>query len=235
MALKITNEADRPTLYVYGDIGAAFGGITANDLRLALADIPKKTPIDVRINSDGGVFEDGIAMRTLLKAREGEVRVFVDGIAASAASLVAMGGDVIEMAKGSWMMIHEARMDIDARIGGTANRLRELSDQLQQLASHVEATNGQIVSIYEPRWKGQGSIADALAAETWFTESETVAAGLADRVAESEVRMAAHVNADKAAKLNFTSVPEPLRELSPDYSKYEAGLQLLKESQSQEA
>lgn len=197
MSLKITNaKGDRATVDLYGVIGDEYGGITADQFRKELAQIPAKTPIDVHIHSDGGSFFDGVAMHSQLRQRAGEVNVIVDGLAASAASLVAMAGKTITMAKHSWMMIHEAR----GAMSGRAGDFRTAADRL-------DATNSEIVSIYAKRWKGtEDELRAALDAETWLSAEDSIAAGLADSLGET-MAIAACVD---ASQFKYSNVPKRL-------------------------
>lgn len=128
--------------------------------------------ITVRINSPGGSAFDGIAIMNALRAHDARVVVRVDGLAASAASVVAMAGDEIVMGPGSQMMIHEAWV----YTSGDAAFLRSEADRLDKVSESV-------TSLYARRARGDFDTWRALvAAETWFTAEEAVAAGLADRV-----------------------------------------------------
>ncbi len=194
MALKITNAGDRPAVYLYGDIGDEYGGITSDQFRKELAQIPTKEPIDVHIHSDGGSFFDGVAMHSQLAQRKGAVSVIVDGLAASAASLVAMAGKTITMAKHSWMMIHEA----NGAMRGRARDFRAAADRL-------EATNAEIMSIYKNRWQGtEDALRAALDSETWLDAGAAMAAGLADSIG-NEMAIAAHVD---TSKFPYANVPQ---------------------------
>ncbi|MYV30322.1 hypothetical protein GQ649_24185 [Rhodococcus sp. DSM 6344] len=128
--------------------------------------------ITVRINSPGGAAFDGIAIMNALRSHDAKITVRIDGLAASAASVIAMAGDEIIMGEGSQMMIHEAWVYTSgdaAFLRGEADRLDKLSDS--------------ITSLYARRVGGEFDEWRALvAAETWFTAEEAVAAGLADRV-----------------------------------------------------
>jgi ATP-dependent protease ClpP protease subunit len=199
--LKITNAGtDRPALWLYGEIGSSFGGITADDFRIALTEVSPKQDIDLHIHSEGGEFTDSIAMHSMLVRRPGKVHGIVDGRAYSGGSVVAMGCTTVEMARGSWMMIHEAHGSL--REGG-AKDFRDSADQL-------DATNGQLVDIYSKRWKGTPeSLVAALRAETWLKDQDAVDFGLADTVAES-MAVAAYVSPDERARFNFHRVPDEL-------------------------
>ncbi|MBM4580988.1 hypothetical protein GS452_25650 [Rhodococcus hoagii] len=128
--------------------------------------------IVVRINSPGGDAFDGIAIMNALRAHSATVTVRVDGLAASAASVIAMAGDEIIMGEGAQMMIHEAWL----YTSGAADYLRSEADRLDKMTD-------SITSLYARRAGGEFDEWRALvAAETWFTAEEAVAAGLADRV-----------------------------------------------------
>src|SRR3954466_4266420 len=89
-------------ILIYGDVGDPWGwgdGFTPTAVALALAD-HGAGDVTVRLNSGGGVATDGMAIYSLLKTHPGKVTVAIDCIAASAASLIAMAGDSIEMRQG---------------------------------------------------------------------------------------------------------------------------------------
>src|SRR5712675_511878 len=102
----IRAEAGSPAeILLYDEIGA--WGITAQDFVMALAQCGGG-PVKVRINSPGGDVSDGLAMYNALKAHPAQVDCVVDGIAASAASLIAMAGSTVKMHDASMLMIHKA-------------------------------------------------------------------------------------------------------------------------------
>jgi ATP-dependent protease ClpP protease subunit len=95
-------------LLLYGTVGSSFWDeecFTAKTVRDELAGL--SGPITVRINSGGGIATEGQAIYTALRSYAGQVDVVIEGIAASAASLIAMAGDTITMTTGSIMMIHD--------------------------------------------------------------------------------------------------------------------------------
>lgn len=95
-------------ILLYGTVGSSFWDeeyFTARQVREALTGMGG--PVTVRINSGGGIATEGQAIYTALRGHDGPVHVVVEGIAASAASLVAMAGDTITMSLGSVMMIHD--------------------------------------------------------------------------------------------------------------------------------
>lgn len=95
-------------IYLYGTVGASWWDedyFTAKTVRDALANL--SGPISVRINSGGGIASEGQAIYTALRGYNGQVNVIIEGIAASAASLIAMAGDTITMTPGAILMIHD--------------------------------------------------------------------------------------------------------------------------------
>lgn len=201
MGIKITNAADdRPILWLYGPIGDEYGGITADQMRQELSGVPTKQPMDVHVHSEGGSFWEGVAIHNQLSQRKGKVNVVVDGLAASAASLIAMAGTTIEMPRHSWMMIHE----VQSIAMGRASDFRETADKMDVL-------NDEIVSIYSNRWKGEESdLRKALNSETWMTAQQAFDLGLTDSISEVMAE-AAHFD---PSKLHFQNVPEEVLEMA---------------------
>ena len=160
-------------ILIYDEIDPFWGvsaGDFANELNALEAD-----EITVGINSPGGIVFDGIAIMNALKRHPANIITRIDGLAASAASFIAMAGDEIQTSKYAEMMIHEAR----GVVVGTADDFKEMRDLLIR-------HNESIASVYADR--AGGDVKDWLkkmAAETWFTADEMVAAGLADTIIEA--------------------------------------------------
>lgn len=83
-------------------------GVTVNRISAALRSIGDK-PVTVQINSPGGNFFDGLAIYNLFRAHSRMVTVQIVGIAASAASVIAMAGDEIQIARAGMLMVHNAQ------------------------------------------------------------------------------------------------------------------------------
>jgi ATP-dependent protease ClpP protease subunit len=168
---KIVNAA-APKLYVFGVIGGY--DADSSEFVQAVHGIDAKA-IDVHVNSPGGFVYDGVAMYEALKAHPATVNVHVDGLAASAASFLAQAGDTIDIATAGRMMIHDAQ---GVGIGSPAD-MREYADLL-------DAVSDDISGIYAARAGGKpGAWRSAMTATTWYSASEAVDAGLADRVTGS--------------------------------------------------
>lgn len=158
-----------PVLSIFDDIGAY--GVSAksflNDLRAVTTD-----EVDVEINSPGGDVFAGLAIYNGLRASGKKINVKVLGLAASAASLVAMAGDTIEMPENAFMMIHNPW---GFAMGG-ADEMRSTADVLDKIGTGL-------VSTYAKRTgKTDQEITALLDAETWMTAQEAVDAGFATSV-----------------------------------------------------
>lgn len=182
---------------LYDEIG--FFGITAAEFRRKL-DAVRTDEILVRINSPGGDVFDGIAIHNDLAAHPARVTTRVTGIAASAASEVAMAGDRIEMFESAFLMIHNAW----ALVIGDRNDLRGFADVLEQI-------DGALAAVYARRTgKTAKAISALMDAETWMAGPKAVEEGFADALVEP-----AGEDGTVVAWLDFLSrfrnAPEPIR------------------------
>ena len=171
----ITNKAaeDDTEVIIYDEIG--FWGTTAQEFVESLNKI-ETSKITLRLNSPGGEVFDGLAIHNALVRHEAKVSVFVDALAASAASFIAQAGDEIYMAKGSVMMIHD----------GMAICMGNEEDMLKT-AGVLKKLSNNIAGIYADRAGGTVEEWRALMREeSWFTADEAVAVKLADSVLENE-------------------------------------------------
>ena len=105
---------------IYDEIGAF--GVSAKGFLTELGALPEGTPVDLRLNSPGGSVFDAVAIHNALKRHEGTVTVWIDGIAASAASYVAMAGDEIVMPENTFLMIHDPSGLVMDTAGDRASR-----------------------------------------------------------------------------------------------------------------
>ena len=162
-------------ILIYKDIGDSMFGdtVTAESISEQL-NAAAGDSIDLRINSNGGSVFEGFAIYNLLDQYEGEVHVYIDGIAASIASVIAMAGDTINMAKNSRLMIHNAY----GGVLGDAKEMRQTADLLDSLTDTIAQSYAD---------KSEGSKDDFLALmalETWYTAEQSVEAKLATKVIE---------------------------------------------------
>ena len=165
-------------LSIYDEIGAY--GVSAKAFIAEIGALKASTNLELRINSPGGSVFDAVAIYNALKRHDGKVTVTIDGIAASAASYVAMAADEIVMPENAFLMIH----DPSGLVMGTAGDMRDMAEALDKIA-------GSLIKGYAAKsGKPDDEIATLMAAETWFDAAEAVEAGFADRIAEP-VRIAA--------------------------------------------
>lgn len=162
------------TIRMYGPIDSWGGwwGISAEDIGQVLDNLPDTvTQVILRINSPGGEVTEGMTILNMLRAHRASVTAVVDGLAASAASVIAAGCDETVMSPGTTMMIHSP----STIVWGTAVEMRKVADVLD----NFEAS---ITEIYEGK-AGSKDWATLLADETWLTSAAAVELGLADRIA----------------------------------------------------
>lgn len=172
---RVVAAKDSAVVYLYGPIGSSWwsdGGVSANQFRQDLDALGAVKTIDLRINSEGGDVFDGQAIYALLVQHKATVTAHIDGLAASAASFIAMAGNSIEISESGFMMLHNA----SGACFGTAADMRKTADLL-------EAVNGSICSIYAARTKmDPAKCQNMMDAETWMTGQEAVDNGFADKV-----------------------------------------------------
>jgi HK97 family phage portal protein len=180
-ALALAGEGKpAPTLYLYDIFGLdLLGGITARQVVADLQALGDAPEIEVRLNSPGGDVFEGIAVHNALARHPGRVVVHVDGLAASIASLVAMGGDEIRIAENAMVMVHPPW----ALFAGDAAEMRREADTLDKawtamLATYAARTGRRPATLAK-------QVADA-GGEWWMTAEEAVASGFADRTERNE-------------------------------------------------
>lgn len=191
---KNSADNDEATLYVYGDIVTydldgwnypddVVPNKFKNDLN-ALGDV--KT-IHVRINSNGGSVFAAYAIMNLLKNHKAKVITYNDGIAASAATIIAMAGEKIVTALGSIWMIHLPSL----RMWGSYN-----SNDLIKMSETLDTITQSMTDIYHAKTGiEKAELESMLKEETWLTGTQAVEKGFADEMTEMEV--VAYLNEDK--------------------------------------
>lgn len=168
---RIANAAaDVTPVYLYDEIG--MWGVTAGDFITALSGVAT-AGIDLHINSPGGSVFDGIAIHAALVNHDATVNTFVDGLAASAASFIAMAGEQRSIEKPASMMIHDAA----GLVWGNAGDMRQMADVLDQLSDAIAGMYADRAGGTVSGWRA------SMLAETWYTSAQAVDAGLADVVA----------------------------------------------------
>lgn len=193
---KATDTAE---ISIYDEIG--FWGVTAQsfskDLKALGGNLKQ---INLHIHSPGGDVFDGIAIYNLLKNHPANVTVYIDGLAASMASVIAMAGNEVIMPENAMMMIHKP-WGIQ---GGDAEDMRKYADLLDKVE------NTLIPAYANKTGKTPEELAEMLSAETWLNGKECVEQGFADKLAEPLVAMASI----KSRKLeDYENMPKAMKDM----------------------
>ncbi|MCJ2080741.1 head maturation protease, ClpP-related [Methylobacterium sp. J-090] len=160
-------------IVLYGTVGEGLyrDGFTSLSVVQALAELGRGSDVTVRINSPGGYTDEGAAIYNAFKAHRGRVTVFIDAVAASAASLIAMAADDLVMRRGSYMMIHDPA---GITIGDAAAHAKTIEG--------LQAIAGTFADVYaEKSGRSLDEVRADMAAETWLTPDQAVSLGYADR------------------------------------------------------
>lgn len=179
-------SADEGEIVLYGDVlsqqpidwwtGEPEPGmyITPEGFMEDLAVVKDKSKITVRLNSCGGDLYTGIAIHNAIKSLNAEINVVVEGIAASAASVIMCAGDTVSVYPGSLVMIHEPRCTVIDYCG------------IDDLKAIIKMLNAGIDSCAEVYAAKTGDTADHLKSmmhkETWMTGKEAIDKGFADEL-----------------------------------------------------
>lgn len=172
--MQAADDGKSAELYLYGAIGFDpwDDAITLSSFAAQLRDLGDVESIDLHINSPGGDVFEGVAIGNLLTQHKARKNVYIDGLAASIASVIAMSGDEIYIAENAAMMIHNAW-------GISIGDHRDMLDT----ADLLERLDGQIARTYAARTgRKDSTFRKLMADETWFTGQEAVDAKLATKV-----------------------------------------------------
>jgi ATP-dependent protease ClpP protease subunit len=190
----IRSLAEGAEVAIYDEIGAF--GVTAKAFLAELGAIPDEVPITLRINSPGGSVFDAVAIHNALMRHPAGVTAWIDGIAASAASYVAMAAGEVVMPENAFLMVH----DPTGMALGTADDMRAMAEALEKIKTSLVA--GYAAKSGRP----DAEIAELMRKETWLDAAEAVELGFADRLAEP-VRIAARFDVGR-----FRNAPPQLVE-----------------------
>jgi ATP-dependent protease ClpP protease subunit len=166
-----TTDGTSADVYIFDVIGGWWGASADDFVRdVASLDVDR---IVLHLNSPGGDASEGVAIANVLRAHRARVVIRVDGMAASAASVIAMAGDEVVMGVGSQMMVHDAW----GFAQGNAAEMRKAAEMLDSTSNALASTYAAKAGGTSAEWR------EVMEAEAWYTADEAVAAGLADRVA----------------------------------------------------
>lgn len=182
-------EVKKGVIYLYDDIGPDEydwwnGEVIQSEtsekfIRDRLAELGEVNELDIHISSRGGYVQTGINLYTQIKAFPAQKKTaYIDGIAASVATVIAMAADEVVMNRVGLMMIHNALFGC---IGGNAAELRKAADDLDVITSssrtaYLEHSAGKIT---------EEKLRELMDAESWLTAEQCLEYGLCDRIIES--------------------------------------------------
>ena len=210
MWYKIENKtSDILSIDINQEIGA--GGITSKDFISYVRDSGKKK-IKLTIDSPGGSVFDAFAIYDYLRANKKlKVSVEIRGIAASAASIIALSGDTApKISENSFLMIHNpflVKMDLDYF---EASDLRESAEQALNQAELLDTIKDKLINIYHgSTGLDKEVLSEMMDKETWLSADEALSMGFASDVIES-VAVAAKVDPEKLGELGIKKAPKQI-------------------------
>lgn len=230
--LKQSTDPNTLEMYVYGNIEAGYydfwsdkdvmSETSAEFFREELAKYPDVENINLYVNSFGGYVFEAMAIRNQLKRHKATVTGFVDGFAASAASFILTGCDVVKMYSNTTQMLHNM-MDIAI---GNSKELRKAADDMDVITegnrqAYLEKSNGKIT---------EEQLIEILDNETWLTAKECFNYGLCDEVIEKEIDLTnakqimqqmnksleQHISYNKALTNQLKELSKPIEKKEPE-------------------
>lgn len=176
--VRAADSDDDRSISVYDVIGTDWWtgeGVTAKRVAAALRNMGAG-PVTVNVNSPGGDMFEGLAIYNLLREHKGDVTVKVLGLAASSASIIAMAGDTIQIARAGFLMIHNGWVVV------AGNRL-----ELREIADWMEPFDKAMSDIYSARTGIDApDIQKMMDSETWVGGADAVDQGFADELLASD-------------------------------------------------
>lgn len=174
MKFKFKNELETATLNIYDEIDS-WCGANAKDVEEELKNANNK-PLNIYINSNGGEVFEGFAIYNVIKRYGGKKTVYIDGLAASIASVIALAGDKVVMNKASMFMIHNA----SGGCYGNAEEMKKVVEALEQINSVIKdiyiAKTGLSIE----------KLTELMDNETFLTPKECLEYGFCDEIVEDE-------------------------------------------------
>lgn len=202
MSVRAESRGPDLDVYIYDTIiedSWRYGNeVSGASFRDAVAENPAAKQMNLYINSGGGDVYEAQAIFSQVNRFKGKVVAHIDGLAASAATLIAMGADEVIMSEGSWFMIHNAW----TVVAGEASELREYAD-------HLERTSEMIGAAYVAKTgKDPEEIKSMMDAETWMTAEEALGHGFIDTItAAKRVAASAFIG-------HLSDVPEAVKSIA---------------------
>lgn len=177
---EVKAAGDELEVSILGVIGGGFffEGVSARSIKRILDENKSAKKIRALVDSPGGDYFDGVAIMNLFKRHAAHVTIEILGEASSAASVISMGGDRIEMHVGTVMMIHRAW---SFAVGN--------GDELRSYAELLDKVDGGLVSLYTARTGiAQDEIQKLVNATTWMSAEDAKGKGFADAVLPAKAK-----------------------------------------------
>ncbi|MGO4897478.1 head maturation protease, ClpP-related [Bacillus sp. GM2] len=196
------NDAKTGEIYIYSEISSTqFWGdeVTAQTFKEDLDGLGEVSALNIYINSPGGSVFEGNSIYNIIKRHKAHVNVYVDGLAASIASVIAMSGDAIFMPANAMMMIHNPWTVAQ----GNAEELRKQADDMDRIReslieAYLEKAGGKL---------DRDRLIELMDAETWLSAQECLDLGLCDSI---EAPSAAVAKVDTQLFAKYRNTPESL-------------------------
>ena len=189
-------EGKSTDIYIFDEIGTY--GVTAQEFINDIKEL-KGTPINLRINSLGGDVFDGMAMYNVIKRREAKTTVYIEGIAASIATIIALGADEVVMAENSLFMIHNAW-------GGTMGEAKDM----RKTADTLDKISGELTDIYRKKTGlSYEALQEMMDEETWLNAEEAYELGFVDVISDS-IKVAAKYDVSKFKNITEEEIQNKL-------------------------
>ncbi|MYX21956.1 Clp protease ClpP [Streptomyces sp. SID8380] len=180
--MKISANDDKSAdIFIYGEVTKyaweEYGEVSSSTFKQELDGLGDVEVINLHINSPGGSVFEGITIFNMLKMHKARIHVYVDALAASIASVIAMCGDVIYMHKNSMMMIHHAWTGA----WGNAQQLRKAADDVEKISkssclTYLDRAGNKLT---------EEKLQELLDAESWLSADEAFSFGLCDQILEA--------------------------------------------------
>lgn len=199
---EIKNKAEKAEIWIYEVIGKDFwtgDGVTAKSFQKELSEL-KASQIDLHINSPGGEVFDGIAIYNLLKQHPAEITTYIDGIAASIASVIALAGDKVYMAENAQYMLHNPF----GLVMGDSADMRKMADVLDKI-------RGSMANTYMTKsGKTEQDINALMDSESWLNAQEALDAGFVDEITDKMDMAACAKFVPVMAEVGFKRIPKTI-------------------------
>ena len=194
---NIQNKASETAdIYIFDEIGMY--GVTAQDFIGEIKEL-KNTPINLRINSLGGDVFNGMAIYNVIKKREAKTTVYIEGIAASIATIIALGADEVVMSENSLFMIHNAW-------GGTMGDAKDM----RKSAETLEKISTELTEIYMKKTGlSYDVVSNMMDEETWLNSEEAYELGFVDTISDA-IKIAAKYDVSKFKNITNEQVQNKL-------------------------